>query len=196
MRFGIRELIFVVLLLAVPVAAYFFVFEPRNRQITEARAEIAARQAKLRQLEAATKAQPDFAAEITKLSDVIEVFEQKLPDQREVEVMLEKVWQLAVRHNLLPKRTHPEKPLATAHYFEQPIRVQIVGDFEGFYGFLLDLERLSRITRMPDMKLAKATAQKQEEGQMQADFTLSIFFENPAAAPAAAPAADTKGGRL
>ena len=33
MRFGIRELIFVLVLLAMPVAAYFFVFEPRNVQI-------------------------------------------------------------------------------------------------------------------------------------------------------------------
>ncbi len=57
----------------------------------------------------------------------------------------------------------------------------ISGDFPGFYAFMLDLERLSRITRVPEMKLEKLRNGK--DGQMEAAFTLSIFFEaqeNPA----------------
>ena len=54
MRFGFRELVFILLLLAMPVASFFFVFKPRNEQIREARTEIRDKQEKLRQLTAAT----------------------------------------------------------------------------------------------------------------------------------------------
>ena len=36
MRFGIRELIFLVVLLAVPVASWWYVFNPRNAEIQQA----------------------------------------------------------------------------------------------------------------------------------------------------------------
>ena len=41
MRIGLRELIFFAVLLAVPVASFFYVFKPRNDQINQAKAEIA-----------------------------------------------------------------------------------------------------------------------------------------------------------
>ena len=64
MRFGVRELVFVLLLLGMPVAAFFFVFQPRNQQIAEARDEIVKKQSKLQQLEAATSAMSDLGEEI------------------------------------------------------------------------------------------------------------------------------------
>ena len=174
MRFGVREFIFMLLLLAMPVAAYFFVFEPRNTQIAEARNEIALKQAKLAQLEEKTKSMVDLGKEIEKLSKAIQAFEQKLPAQREVEVILKEVWELAAAHNLTPKSVRTDKILKAAHYAELPIKMVIVGDFDGFYEFLLSLENLPRITRLPLMKLKK---KGENEGYMHADLVLSIFFE-------------------
>ncbi|MCC7193073.1 MAG: type 4a pilus biogenesis protein PilO [Phycisphaeraceae bacterium] len=174
MRFGMREMLFLLVLLALPAASYFFVFEPRNKQINEARREVKQKQAKLEQLEAATRNIADLGVEIDKLSEAIQVFEQKLPAEREVEVILKQVWELAARHNLTPKSIRTDKPVPAAGYSELPIRLTILGDFDGFYSFLLDLEKLKRITRMPQMTVKKIPPQ---EGQMQADFVLSIFFE-------------------
>ena len=174
MRFGFREFVFVVLLLAMPVASYFFVFQPRSARDAEALAEIRKKQQKLDQLEAATKNMLDLGEEIDKLSEAIAVFEQKLPEQREVEVILEEVWKLAAAHSLKPKSVRTDKIAGTAHYAELPIKMEIIGDFDGFYSFLLSLEKLPRITRMPEMKLKKIEG---EEGKMTADITLSIFFE-------------------
>ena len=50
MRIGPRELLFLIVLASVPVASWFFVFEPRNRDISEARAEIDSMQGTLAQL--------------------------------------------------------------------------------------------------------------------------------------------------
>ena len=174
MRFGLRQLIFMLLLLAMPVAAHFYVFKPRSAQITEARREVVRKESKLKQLKAATKNIDDLGDEIDKLSSSIDLFEQKLPAKREVEVILQQVWNLASKHQLTPKSIRTDKPRTTSQYAELPIKLVIVGDFDGFYSFLLDLARLSRITRMPKMKLAKTN---REEGKMQADVLLNIFYD-------------------
>lgn len=174
MRFGTREMLFLVLLLAMPVAAYFFVFQPRNTQIAEARQEIAQKQEKLRQLEEHTRDMEDLGAQIDRLEQAIALFEQKLPAQQEVEVILKEVWELAARHGLTPKSVRTDKIVAAAQYAELPIELVIIGDFDGFYSFLLDMEKLQRITRMPQMKLQKL---KDAEGAVQANLVLSIFFE-------------------
>lgn len=177
MRFGNREIIFLLLLAVTPVAAYFYVFEPRNEQIAAARAEIARKQDKLRKLEAATMDIADLGAEIDKLTQAVAMFEQKLPAEREVEVVLREVWQLASKHELTPRSVRTDKPVAAAQYSELPIRMTIVGNFDGFYAFLLELENLPRITRMPKMELKKL-ADDDHEGRMQADVVLTVFFES------------------
>ena len=174
MQFGVREFLFVLLLLAMPVAAYFFVFQPRNAQIAEARAEVQQKQAKLKQLESSTEGLEDIGQEIDRLNEAIELFERKLPPQQEVEVILEEVWKLAAEHNLTPKSVRTDKIKANRQYAEQPIKLKIIGDFDGFYEFLLSLENLPRITRLPLMKLKK---KGESEGHMHADMVLSIFFE-------------------
>ncbi len=179
MRFCIRQLIFVVLLMAMPVAAYVMVFNPRNEQIAAARHEIQLKQSKLTQLEKATRSISDLGQEIDKLSDVIALFEQKLPAEREVEVILHQVWKLAARHQLTLKSIRTDKPVIANQYAELPIKVIIVGNFDGFYSFLIDLEKLRRITRMPRMKLIR---DKKKDGQMQAEILLSIFYESKVAA--------------
>lgn len=175
MRFGIRETIFLLILLCVPVAAYFFVFQPRTDQINAAREEINRKQAKLKQLEAATVNMVDLGEEIDRLSYAIEVFEAKLPAQREVEVVLKDVWELAAANGLTPKSVRTDKIISASNYAELPLRMSITGDFDGFYSFLLEMEKLERITQMPKMKLKRLP--NADEGAMQADIILSIFFE-------------------
>jgi len=173
MRMGYREILFFLVLLGLPVAAFFFVFQPVNDEIDQVRRENAVKQAKLDRLEVARHIE-DLGNEIEKLDDAIEMFEAKLPAEREVEVILKEVWRLATEHGLRPKSIRTDKPVMAAMHNELPIKMEILGDFDGYYSFLLDLERLSRITRIPDMKLKKLT---DTEGHMKASFTLSIFFE-------------------
>jgi len=177
MKLDLRVLVFMLVLLAMPVAAYMFVFQPRNEQTAAARAEDADKKLKLQQLEAATKSISDLGEEIDRLSQAVEVFEQKLPAQQEVEVILKEVWQLASQNNLTPRSVRTDKPVPAAQYSELPIRMEIVGDFDGFYSFLLELEKLPRITRMPELKLIRQT-KRTEQGEMRADVVLSIFFES------------------
>jgi type IV pilus assembly protein PilO len=173
MRFGLRELVFLMVLLGLPVAAYFFVFAPTNQQIEQVRRENSAKQAKLEQLQVARHIE-DLGQEINKLAEAIDVFEAKLPAAKEVDVILQEVWNLATKRGLIQRSVRTDKAIHSPAYSELPIKMKINGDFTGFYGFLLDLERLSRITRIHDMRLRKL---KDTEGHVEASFTLSIFFE-------------------
>lgn len=48
------------------------------------------------------------------------------------------------------------------------------GSFDGFYSFLIELERLPRITRIVDMDIKESS---NKETELEASFTLSIYFQ-------------------
>ena len=95
MKIGIREIVFVVLLTAIPVAAWAFVFRPNNVCKAEMAAEIASRQAKLQALNKATATIGDLKSEIAALEKAINFFRSKLPSEKEMDKVLREVWLLA-----------------------------------------------------------------------------------------------------
>ncbi len=103
MRLGIREIMFFVVLLAVPIASFAYVFKPRNKDINDARTEIEIKQAKLDQLAEVTKQFDDIGLAIEKGRESIELIEDKLPSKRDVVGILEQVLQLASRNGLRQK---------------------------------------------------------------------------------------------
>lgn len=184
MRFGLREAIFVLLLLGVPVAAYFVVFKERNEDTVSMREEIQRDRAKLAKLEVSGMKQ-NLDEEISQLAKAIDDFEEKLPAQREVEGVLKEVTELAAAHNLTVKSFRTEKVEKKTQYSQMDTKLQIIGDFDGFYLFLQELEALQRITRLPVMSLKKDT-RSEIEGAMTAELTLTIYFEGESAANASA----------
>jgi len=181
MKFGIREMIFIALLLAIPVCAWWFAFRPQNAVNDRMMEQIEARQAKLRQLNKATATIGDLKKEIDALETAIGFFRSKLPDEKEIDKILREVWKLAERNHLKTKSIRALRQKANGFvrvggpHAEQPITVQLEGDFMGFYAFLQALEAQPRITRIRHMKLEKLD--KGPEGAMQAEFEMSVFFQ-------------------
>jgi type IV pilus assembly protein PilO len=174
MRLGIREAVFLLLLLATPVLFYFLYFQGWHEARVQALEQVRRDEDRLAQFDQAQRQFDDMGQELERLAAAIARFEEKLPAQREVEVILKEVWELAARNRLTPKRVQTDKPVAAADYAEQPIKMQITGDFDGFYQFMLELEKLPRITRTLQIKLNKDPS---AEGMVNADLILSIFFE-------------------
>ncbi len=175
MRFGLREAIYVLLLLGMPASAYLSVFKQRAARDLAAKEEIVQVDDKIKRVSKATAAIPDLAAEIAKLQSAIEHFQSLLPTNREVDTLLKQVWEIAGEHGLVTKSVRPDKILPAAQYTEQPIKMEVVGDFFGFYEFMRAIEALPRITRMPEIQIERDS--KEEAGQVKAKLTLSIFFE-------------------
>jgi type IV pilus assembly protein PilO len=182
MKLGYREVIFLAVLLAVPIAAYAYVFKPRNAEIYEARGEIELKQARLDQLAQVVAKIDNIGAAIETGRESISMIEAKLPREQDVEGVLEQVWQIAERNNLVIRSVNAERPVPAAMYMELPLRLSVDGQFDGFYQFLLESENLPRITRIHNMELKRAdergpNRQMLPPGFMRADFTLSIYFE-------------------
>ena len=74
MKFGLRELIFFLVLLAVPVASFMYVFKPRNEDIKHAREEVEIKQANLDKLAAVQEKIDDLGLEIERGQEAIELY--------------------------------------------------------------------------------------------------------------------------
>lgn len=175
MRLGIKELIFVVLMGGLLACAWLFVFKPDAAKVASLDADTVKKRRALAELRSNTAGIQDLEKKIDELQEAINFFESKLPKEKELDKILESVTTKAKEHNLHTKTFKTGKIENSAGYSEQPIQMTLQGEFKnGFYAFLLDLEKLSRITRVSQMKLEKMTS---KDGEMTANLTLSIFFE-------------------
>ena len=190
---GMRDLAFVAVLIAVPIASYFFVFKPRNEEIAKARAEISAKNVRLENLKRLTGRIGDLGREIVEREEELERLNQKLPDREGVDRILEQVTQLAQKSNLAVRSVKGEKVAPAGMAMELPLKTVIEGNFDGFYQFLLDVESLPRITRVHQLKITKLGMGPRDNnddamvgGSMRAEFTLSIYFNDGTAGAAIA----------
>lgn len=177
MRLGIRELVFVALMVGMLACTWLFVFRPDGEKRAAIEQEMASKRKALTDLRASTAGIKDLEQKIEELQKAIHFFEDKLPKQKQVDSILDGVTTQARQHRLNTRTFKPLKIENYANYSEQPIQMTLSGDFKGFYAFLLDMERLSRIVRIHSMKLTKMSS---KDGDMEADLTISIFFERDA----------------
>jgi Tfp pilus assembly protein PilO len=177
MKLGFREIVFVGVMLGLLACAYLFVFKKTSEKRSALVADIESKQKVLNNLSQATAGIDDLSRKTQELEKAITFFQSKLPQEREVDQILQDVWQMAAANSLESKTVKMQKTEKTSSYSEQPIQMSLSGNFNGFYAFLLQLEKLPRITRVSQMKLEKIS---EREGEMQAQITLSIFFDGGA----------------
>src|SRR3954447_21249617 len=173
MRFGIRELVFVTLMVGLLATTWIFVFKKASMRRQQKLADIAQMDRALANLHTATAGIDDLSRKINELQKAIDFFASKLPAAKEMDKVLTEVSQMADVNALQSKTVKSLKTERGSAYSEQSIQMNLAGDFNGFYSFLLQLEKLPRITRITNMNLQKSD----RDGEMQATMQLSIFFE-------------------
>ncbi len=177
MNSSMRHLIFFVLIIGMAYVSWAYMIKPANQYLTEERSKMEIQRAKLNELERATAAAEDLSDQLKKIEDAIQVFESKLPPSSEIHTILENVTLIAQRHGLTPKTIRTLKNEENRGYIEQPIEMELDGNFNAYYAFLLELEKLDRITKIRELKLKKKS---KHEGQTDAKFVMSIFFQGAA----------------
>ena len=175
MTSGLRKFVFFVLVVAIALIAYRYMIKPANRHLAEARARVQSKLNKLEEFEKATLAAKDLSEQLDQLQEAIKFFESKLPPTSEIHTVLKNVTVIAQKQGLTPKTIKTLDNKNNSGYIEQPLKMQLVGNFNSFYSFLLELEKLPRIMKIRELKLSK---QRQQEGRIEADFIVSIFFQN------------------
>lgn len=173
MRFGFRELVLMLILLAVPLSSYWLVFRPVNAEIELAKAEADLKRDRLSKLREETSRNADLEKENKDIAASIEGFEAKLPSKKELDAIVRQVSELATQQGLTSPTVKSLKAVKAAMYMEQPLELSLQGNFRSFHDFVHKLEQLPRITKIPDFKLKRAT---DKNGDMQATFTLSIYY--------------------
>ena len=174
MSSSMRHVIFLVLILGMAYVSWAYMIKPANEHLTQQRAKMEVQRAKLQELEQATVAAEDLSQQLTKIEAAIAVFESKLPPSSEIHTVLENVTLIAQRHGLTPKTIRTLKNEENRGYIEQPLEMELDGNFNAYYAFLLELEKLDRITKIRELTLKKKSKQ---EGQTEAKFVTSIFFQ-------------------
>jgi len=170
----VRILLTALGMVAVAAAVVFVAILPMTRQTQADRAAIQERRAQLVKLERVARRISDLQQEIGRLEGALAFFENRLPQQREIDVILREVWLIAESKSLTPRSVRTSLPETMPRYNSQPITMTLEGRFESFYEFLLGLEGLPRITKVRQMQLTKSPL---TEGTVQADILMDIFFE-------------------
>jgi type IV pilus assembly protein PilO len=176
MNSSLRYLIFFILIVGMAYVSWAYMIKPANEHLAQERAKMETMTAKLNELEQATAAAKDLAAQLKKIEEAIDAFESKLPPSSEIHTVLEDVTLIAQRHGLTPKSIRTQKNRDNRGYIEQPLAMELHGNFNSYYAFLLELEQLDRITKIRELKLKKS----EREGQTEATFVMSIFFQSAA----------------
>ncbi|MHC4762614.1 MAG: type IV pilus inner membrane component PilO [Planctomycetota bacterium] len=178
---NLKRIAFSILLLVLTYVAYGYMIKPINDDLNEKTAKAEAKLEKIVKLikldgsEKATFAAQYLSKQIIELQQAIGFFESKLPPTSEIHKVLEQVTVIAQKEGLKPKTIRTLKPMSNSGYVEQPLKMELVGDFNSFYSFLLELEKLDRIMKFRELKLDK---QSKVEGQMSANLVVSIFFQH------------------
>ncbi|MFI4871406.1 MAG: type 4a pilus biogenesis protein PilO [Phycisphaerales bacterium JB061] len=174
MRFGIREFVLLGILLAMPLSSYWLVFRPQNQEIEQAEREIEHKRAMLEKLQVATSRNDTLEGANEEIRQGIAAIEERLPTGKEIDTIVREVSRLAIESGLEQPGMTSGTPIRGSLYWEQPIDMTLKGEFDGFYEFLLALEQMPRITRIPDMEIIRS---RDRDGHLEAEFTLSIYFE-------------------
>ena len=175
MTSNFRKVVFFVLLVGLAVVGYQYMIKPANKDLAEIKAKVDSKLEQLVKFEEATSAAEDITKQLGKLQEAIEFFESKLPPKSQIHEVLEQVTVIAQKEGLKPKTIRTLANKDNNGYIEQPLKMELVGNFSSFYSFLLELEKLPRIMKIRELELDK---QKILEGEVSANFIVSIFFQN------------------
>jgi type IV pilus assembly protein PilO len=174
---GFRKFVFFVLLIGVSYLAYRFMIKPANARLDEQKAKVATQMDKLHELEVATAAARDIESQMVQVREAVTFFESKLPPHSQIHKVLEQVTLIAQKQGLKTKSIRTLKQRNFMGYIEQPLAMELYGNFDSYYSFLLDLEQMPRITKIRELQLKKDT---KNEGAATAEFVVSIFFQDAA----------------
>ena len=154
--------------------ATFLVGLPMHRRIQEDSAAIAERQSQLVALQNVSHKITDIQDEIRRLEEALAFFEHRLPQEREIDVILREVWRIAESKALVPRSIRTTAPETMARYSSQPITLSLEGSFESFYDFLMGLEQMPRLTKVRQLQISKMPT---DDATVQADLLMDIYFE-------------------
>lgn len=175
MNNNFTKIVFFLALVGMVYLGWSKMIKPANAALATQKAQIQKDMAKLAELEREKANAENLDAQIQEMEEAIHFFENKLPHKSQIHQVLSQVSEIINRHGLKPKTNKTQKPTVSAGYIELPIQMELEGSFNSFYAFLLEMEKLDRITKVRQFKIK---SDKDESGNIVAELTVSIFFQD------------------
>jgi type IV pilus assembly protein PilO len=174
---NLRKIVFFVLLLTVAYLAYAFMIKPANKNLADKKEQVQQSIKILGELQQASTTARDLNKQLVQLTEAINFFESKLPPQSQISQVLQDVTVIAQKQGLSTKSIKTLASKVNNGYIEQPLQMELYGSFNAYYSFLLELEKLPRITKVRELKLKRDPA---NDGAATASCVMSIFFQSKA----------------
>lgn len=182
MKSGLRELIFFLLLLALPASMYMLVFKPRAQAELAMQKEIDTKTEIINNI--ATRrvtALANIDEDMTLLKRAAEDANKRIPEQANEDDVMAMISKLAKANGLTIERIQSSsKELSDKEknlpYRIQRINVELTGNFTGVYSLLLSIEQSDRLIAVNAMGLEKLTGDD-KQGQVKAYIDLEIYYK-------------------
>jgi type IV pilus assembly protein PilO len=173
MTSNLRKIIFFVLLLGLSYVAYVKMIKPANKDLADKKAKVELQLAKLSEFAKMAAATDNLNKQLSQVQDAITFFESKLPPTSEMDKVLRDVTVIAEKQGLQSKIFQALKKKDNNGHVEQPLKMELSGNFNSYYSFILEIEKLPRIMKIRELTIKKSA---KEDGLITANFIVSIFF--------------------
>lgn len=168
-----KDILFVAVVLAVAgllcVGFYFGIYTNQQTQLADVRAELDVVQKDLREAREIAANIDALREEATKMEQLVDLFEKRLPDEREIPMLLRRFEGLGQRAGLRVQLSQLPTS-ADANKETIPYKVTAEGTFHQIMHFINLLERDERYLKISDLDIGEEKA-----NASRANFTLSTF---------------------
>jgi Tfp pilus assembly protein PilO len=173
MKSNLRKLVLFIMMLGLSWFAYTYMIKPAGASIEQRRLQMNAKLAKLNEFERLSTRADDIGKQLSRLSEAVEFFRNKLPSESEIHKVLESITLIAQKEGLAAGTITALKTKDCNGYIEQPLKMELAGNFYAFYSFLVEAEKLSRIVRVRELELEK---NDKNPNELKANLVISVFF--------------------
>jgi type IV pilus assembly protein PilO len=173
MQFGLREMIFTSLLLGMVAGTYATIVQPHARARTQRTAEMRGMDTTLSKISGSAGDFDAVARHVDQQRQAATLFDSRLPRACDIQKSIDEVMQAAAANSLQAGEAQLLQREDNNGIECQPVKLELTGNFNGFYSFLLQLESMPHASRVAGLALRGG---EQHDGQIQADLTVKMYF--------------------
>ena len=167
--------VYVLLGLLLGGLVYIIFFKPRQAELSAARTELVNLENELTTLRAKKVQLNKIETELVDLSKALAELERIIPRKKESGEILRSVQQMAMDSQLELIHYTPEKEIARDFYSEQPIPIEVVGNYHNLGLFFDRILHFQRIFNIDDFSITALPGQS-EASTITALFTAKTYF--------------------
>lgn len=179
---------------ALTAAGWYFMIEPKNKEIAAQERKLAELQVKIQEGRAAKQKLPQFREEVRRLELELDKLLRILPARRNTPELLRRIRQLTEQGSFDLLRFTPGNFVDRDFYSEWPIAVRLNGTYHNLALFFDRVGRFSRIINIENLKVSMLPNSAKGHS-IGASFTAKTFIYREAPPPEPEPAGGKAGAK-